>query len=55
MFTITRKSSNRRQSNVTDSCNGSNSSASEDGFGYIVTSNSRYSIINYNYVCAKLR
>lgn len=42
MFTITRKSSNRRQSNVTDSCNGSNSSASEDGFGYIVTNNSRH-------------
>ncbi|CAG2168681.1 unnamed protein product [Oppiella nova] len=42
MFTITRKSSNRRQSNVTDSCNGSNSSASEDGFGYIVTTNNRH-------------
>ncbi|XP_054154476.1 homeobox protein Mohawk-like [Oppia nitens] len=43
LFTITRKSSTRRQSNVTDSCNGSNSSASEDGFGYIVTTNSRHS------------
>ncbi|RWS08719.1 Homeodomain protein 3-like protein [Dinothrombium tinctorium] len=43
MYTITRKSSNRRQSsNSTDFSyhNGSNSSASEDGFGYLIPSNS---------------